>query len=356
MSGTYPFGAHGDSVNQTFSIVGVVGTLGTADSGGTANILPIGVDPSTGAAYVYNLGPAGSTTVAPNLPVIAGTPASAGTPLSVRLTDGTNFYTASGGGGGTNVNVVTGTINVGTSVITTGTIGGKAASGALGVANPVQIAGTDGGGTVYSPLISTGGILTTNLTSSGTILNLATGTLASVTTVTTVSNLTNGSANILTGTINTLASGTITTGTVSMTTGTLNGGTLTNLNYGTVNIDPTPIPVGTLITSYGTTGTTGAAVFGTLVAAVGAGTKAYISGYQIIVASGTVDSAILIGTFTQTVPAGGTNMVTRGQFVPSAGIARDRAVPYVSGTNGTICYWMGGAGTVYFQVDYWAAT
>jgi hypothetical protein len=170
---------------------------------------------------------------------------------------------------------------------------------------------------------------------------------------------------LVTGTINALAAGTVTAGTLTnlvsgtinaLATGTITGGTLGNLNYGTINVDPKPTPVKTTRTTYGTTGTTGAAVFGTLVPAVGAGTFAYVTGYQVVVAAGTVDCAILNGTFAQTVPSGGTNMITRGQFVPGGGIARDLSIPFVSGTNGTLIYWMGGAGTAYFQVDYWAAT
>jgi hypothetical protein len=42
--------AHNDG-NQQFSILGVQGNLGTADTQGTASTLPIGVDPN-GAMYV----------------------------------------------------------------------------------------------------------------------------------------------------------------------------------------------------------------------------------------------------------------------------------------------------------------
>jgi hypothetical protein len=45
------YGAHNDNVNQVFSILGVIGTLGTSDVGGTANTLPIGVDPDNGAIF-----------------------------------------------------------------------------------------------------------------------------------------------------------------------------------------------------------------------------------------------------------------------------------------------------------------
>ena len=46
------YGAHIDNVNQQYSMLGVIGTLGTADAGGTAYTLPIGVNPDTGAMYV----------------------------------------------------------------------------------------------------------------------------------------------------------------------------------------------------------------------------------------------------------------------------------------------------------------
>lgn len=52
---TPPFSAHYGGGGE-MSMLGVVGTLGTADTGGTAQILPIGVDPLTGAQYVEVLG------------------------------------------------------------------------------------------------------------------------------------------------------------------------------------------------------------------------------------------------------------------------------------------------------------
>lgn len=59
--------------NQQFSLVAVQGTLGTADVSGSARTVPLGADPVTGALFVNNLG--------------------------------------AGGSGGTNVNIVSGTIN-----------------------------------------------------------------------------------------------------------------------------------------------------------------------------------------------------------------------------------------------------
>ncbi len=50
--------------NQNYSVIGVQGTLGTADIEGSAPTLPIGVNPATGAMYVHDLaGGGGGTTV-----------------------------------------------------------------------------------------------------------------------------------------------------------------------------------------------------------------------------------------------------------------------------------------------------
>ena len=46
--GTPPFVGHTGGQNE-ISSMGVVGTLGTADTNGTAQILPFSVDPATGA-------------------------------------------------------------------------------------------------------------------------------------------------------------------------------------------------------------------------------------------------------------------------------------------------------------------
>lgn len=71
-------GAHCDNVNQQFSIIGVQGTLGTADIGGTAETLPIGVNPKTGAVYVDG-GSSGSINLSPLSGVVLTTAVSIGT-------------------------------------------------------------------------------------------------------------------------------------------------------------------------------------------------------------------------------------------------------------------------------------
>lgn len=143
--------------NQIPSLLVVQGTAGTADTSGTAETLPVGGDPDTGAMYVYNLGPAGSVSLgdtpggtldlvsviadiqdgagdsimdgandamkvnvvaggAGGGAVYAGTPTDPGTVLAVRLSDGTSFYNAAGASdtpGGT-LDLVTRVGNVGT--------------------------------------------------------------------------------------------------------------------------------------------------------------------------------------------------------------------------------------------------
>ena len=122
---------------------------------------------------------------------------------------------------------------------------------------------------------------------------------------------------------------------------------VTNLAGGTVRHNEIPVNIGT---SYGTVGTTGAAVWGTLIAASGAGTYQYVSGVDVVVASGTVDVAVTnIGIGGST----GAGILARGQFTPGGGISKDFDPIIRSGTNGTISYWLGGAGTAAITVQYW---
>jgi len=106
------YGAHSDNVNQVYGILGVIGTLGTADVNGTANTLPIGVNETTGAMYVQNLG--GTTTIAGNIGTV-GT-VSAGT--ITRILGGTITNSGTVTGVGTIANIAkihnAGTIVAGT--------------------------------------------------------------------------------------------------------------------------------------------------------------------------------------------------------------------------------------------------
>lgn len=49
-----PYASHFDA-NQVPTVMGVVGTLGTADTKGTAKPLPPGIDPLTGAWFMRDL-------------------------------------------------------------------------------------------------------------------------------------------------------------------------------------------------------------------------------------------------------------------------------------------------------------
>ena len=119
------------------------------------------------------------------------------------------------------------------------------------------------------------------------------------------------------------------------------------LHYQIVEINPKPAQLGT---SFLAVGTTGAGVWGTLIAASGAGTKQYVSGVDVVVTSGTVDVAVTnigIGG------SAGAGVLVRGQFTPSGGISKVFTPVNASGTNGTLSYWLGGAGTVSIGVQYW---
>lgn len=215
-------------------------------------------------------------------------------------------------------------------------------------------------------------ILTGTVTNVGTLVGAGTlSNIGSVNTVTTVSNVTNGSINILTGTVNSLGTAvgvgtlsnigsvntvtavtTVTTvsnltqGTVRMSIGTLTTGTLQNLVSGTVNIDPTPATVAPL--SFGTLGTAGGSFFGTLSGASGAGTKQYVTGLSVIGQAGTADVRILAGTSIQ-----GTGVLGAGNVVPGGGYIRDFIVPFATGTNSELSYHFVGAGTAFIVVNYW---
>lgn len=136
--------------------------------------------------------------------------------------------------------------------------------------------------------------------------------------------------------------GTLANGSLAAVAQVHNAGTL---QAGTVQLNPTPI-ITPLI--QGTLGTAGGSLFGTLSAASGAGTKHYISGFQIVVQSGTPDVRILTGTAIQ-----GTGVLAAGAFPPGGGIRADLNPPFTTGTNSEITYHFVGAGTAFIVVNYW---
>ena len=144
-------------------------------------------------------------------------------------------------------------------------------------------------------------------------------------------------ANVTKGTITRLEGGTL---------GVLSAGTITALALGTVKINPNSPQIGTSLV---VRGTTGAGVWGTLVAAAGAGTRQYISGLAVIVEAGTLDIAIANGIG----GSAGAGVFMRGQFAQGQGIARDFTHIQSTDTNGTLTYWLGTVGTVAMTVNYW---
>lgn len=154
-----------------------MGTLGTADAGGTALTLPIAVDPATGAMFVQDLASSGGTQPVSGTVVVSNV--ITGTLASTNITSGTQQTLGTVGvvNSGTISALAAGTITTGTVSVTTGTVVGVAASGVASSGNPVLTAGTDSGGTVHSFLTSTTGIQAIQLNSgtitTGTILSAA---------------------------------------------------------------------------------------------------------------------------------------------------------------------------------------
>lgn len=278
-----------------------------------------------------------------------------------------------------NAGTVTVTNPTGTTVLISGTPTTNVNSGTINVGT---VTVTNPTGTVVEinkGTINLGTTAISSLPSSGTLLNLATGTLANsgtttgvgvVTSVTNivggtllnsgtttgvgvVSSLTNGSVNILTGTIQSSGTTTgvgvvsnLTNGSVNLLTGTVTS--VTNLAAGTVQVNATPV---VSVLTYGTLGTAGGSAFGTISGASGAGTKHYVTNVTISAMTGTVDCYVGFGT-----GLNGGSVLERGQFIAGGGVGQTYSVPIASGTNSEICYELAGAGTVYFAVKYWKGT
>lgn len=141
--------------------------------------------------------------------------------------------------------------------------------------------------------------------------------------------------------------------TLSAFTGTLDavtnlaGGTITNIGGGTIQHSSLPVQLGT---SFTVVGTAGAGFWGTIIAAAGAGTKQYVSGVDIIGVGGTVEVVV---TNIGVTGSAGAGILARGFIPPSGGISKNFNPVIASSTNGTLAYWMGGAGTVDITVQYW---
>lgn len=279
----------------------------------------------------------------------------------------------------------------GTIEISAGTVYGAAASGAASSGNPVPIAGTDSGGTVYSMLVDTAGnpqvdVVSIPQVSVGTLptINVNTGTISVLPdlpggTVDLVSQ-----ANVTVGTFSADVPG----GTVDLTTrvgnlGTLElgsvvinsfgadlpGGTMdlvsqANVTVGTFSADipggtidrgtvqNITVPTGSVVQTIHVLGTGGGTFVGTLVGPQGAGTSLYLTGLSIVGRSGTADCGIANNVAGTT----GAGVYARGAFQPGGGIARTFDPPINLGTNGTLAYFLISAGTSDFTVDYIVST
>ncbi len=167
-----------------------------------------------------------------------------------------------------------------------------------------------------------------------------------------VSNI--GSMAMLTaGTISMINNGTL--GTVTNIGQIYNAGTLQagTINTGTFQQNPIPTIAGL---TYGTHSTTGVSVFGTLAGGTGcgSGTEIFITSLSLSIPStgGSQDCSIGWGTNGGTFQAG-TGLLVRGNFPPGGGIQKIFTQPYPnSGTNGQLCLFQAGAGTVDVSVTY----
>lgn len=385
-------------LDKNYAIIGVQGTLGTADTKGTSPTMPIGVDEATGAMYVKDLSGAAGTT---NVQILGGTVNRVQTVGTlelgtVTLTNPTGTTVQFNNGtvdtlrGGTLSVLENGTVDTQLQQYTNGDVNGtpkgflamwrqsgdnsvqavaddnpipthvrlgtitKVEGGTLGLVTTVtnlsngtiQNSGTTTGVGVVS-MLSAG---TVNMINAGTLTSL--GTVPGVGVVTTVSNLSNGSVRMTVGTIaagsivvtagtqrvGTLNTGTINTGTIN--TGTINAGTI---NAGTVRINPNPtihwMPFGTT-----TTGT-----IGTLVAAPSAGSAILLNSLDISLQSGTAEVLVSYGLVTT-----GNGVVTRGNFGVLGGLAKTYASPIGGSITGSALTYniLSGSGTVSYSISY----
>mgnify|MGYP001609523535 FL=1 len=305
-----PYNA-GVDANNWPSLTALSGTAGTADTAGTAEIIALGGNPTTGALYVQDL---------------------------------------SSGAGTTTVQMVSGTLNVGTVVVSSSS-GGTTVNIATGTQQTLGTVGLVNG--LVTGTITTGSLSNVAMLNAGTVVT-ASGTVTLLSTVTTLSNLTNGSINVLSGTQQLLTTvSNLTNGSVNLLTGTVTSVTsVANIVTGTLaSVRVNHTPVGSILVYSNTLGTAGAAFWGTLVAPVGAGTFLYLTNLSIVGVSGTVDCGIANNVAGST----GAGVIARGFFPPSGGIAQNFDPPITTVANGTLAYFLNGAGTVDFNVAYWVS-
>lgn len=324
--------------NQQFTLIAVQGTLGTADVVGTAKTIPVGAT-DQGAIYVHDLsGTGGTTNIQGSVQVTGG---------SIVVTEGTigtvsnvgKVHNAGTIAGGTLGILTDGTIRVAAGTIQNGTIRVTA-----GTINSVTTVTNLTNGTIQNSGTTTGVGTVSNVAvihNAGTIQN---GTLS------VLSNLTNGSINVTAGTVAVTTPGTITSGSITIIAGTIgtvasiaqvhNAGTL---QAGTITTQPYPASQVQSASFIGT------GAVGTLVSAIGAGTGIYINSIILTAMSGTLDMCLSFALGSTT-----NQVVQRGLYVPGGGVALSFDNPSFYGTaNSALTYQiLGGAGTASWQVTY----
>jgi len=263
--------------NQVPSITGVMGTLGTADVSRTSATLPIAVD-NNGAMYV-------------------------------------NLLAGSVAASGTNVNVVTGTINAFPNSIISN-LGTGADAGTL----PVIASENWAWGNARGNWARQREIENASNTNGNGIQGV--GLLAQVDDTSPTAITENQFGNVRMDTTRSLYSSSIPT--------------TANLTFGTI-------------------GTTGATIFGTLVGGTssGAGTEIFVTSVSLTIPStaGSQDVSIGFGTGAGTFHSG-TGRIIRGNFVPGGGIQKTFWPALNSGTNAQLTYFQAGAGTVEVDITY----
>lgn len=349
---------------------GTVGGKAASGAAAVANpVLTAGTD-AGGTVYA----PLMTTTGHQLIDILSGTIQSSGTTTGVGVvTSVTNLAagTITRLEGGTLGILSQGSINVtaGTMIMTVGTVGGKAASGAAAVANPVSIAGTDAGGTIYGLLVDTKG---QQFVSAGTITKLEQGSIN-----VTAGTVTAGSIRVTLGTVGgAAASGAAASGNPIVSAGTDAGGTVYGmlvdtkgqmfLSAGTVTRTNTigTLELGTVkpdgrfarnILTYGTQFAATAAAYGTLVgsASVGAGTSTWVSSITIDNPAGTVLTMVGFGT-----ALNGSSVLWRGVLGTQTAPGVVLPLPQVTNagmTNQDLVVYTGAAGTVDVTVKYFIA-
>lgn len=343
--------------NQQFTLIGVQGTLGTADVTGSAATVSLGANPATGALYVETTNAGAASNPTGGTLNMLGTVGNLNNG-SVNILTGTLQNSGSSTGVGVVSNLTNGSVN-----ILTGTL---------------QSSGTTTGIGVVSNLTNGSiNILTGTITSVGT--NVGMGTLSNIGSVNTITTLAQlpvtaaGSDATPNPTLTKIAAyvwgyngaswdrinvdnadndgnSNLTMGMLSDNRNRLYNGATWDLQRGTlgtayVMINPVPVPT---MLQFGTLGTAGGSFFGTLSAAAGAGTKHYVTGVDIVMQSGTADVRVLAGSAIQ-----GTGILAAGAFAPNGGISKRITPAFATGTNSELIYHFVGAGTAFITVAYW---